>query len=157
MSVGMPAQLYLDEFGSQVWSAFGECPYLVGSALSSKEWRDVDVRLILSDDVYENLGLGDPDRAQHNAKWVSLCLAYSALGKWMTNLPVDFQIQQRTRANEKYPGARSALGLVGLRYGDGDVVALLRQYVERDHTWRTKNDVETPMTAMEARGWELLK
>ena len=50
--VGMPAALLLDEFGSQVWSAFGSPPYLVGSALAGKKWRDVDVRLILSDEEY---------------------------------------------------------------------------------------------------------
>ena len=53
MSVGMPATLLLEEFGSQVWNAFGDCPYLVGSALENKTgWRDVDVRIILDDEEY---------------------------------------------------------------------------------------------------------
>ena len=39
MFVGMPAALMLHEFGSQVWHAFGEPPYLVGSALRGKQWR----------------------------------------------------------------------------------------------------------------------
>jgi hypothetical protein len=115
MSVGMPAQLLLHEFGSQVWSAFGKPPYHVGSSLENKTWRDVDVRLILDDDEYEAWGLGKPNLPHQNAKWVALCLAFSALGKQMTGLPIDFQIQQRTRANSEYTGMRSALGIVPLR------------------------------------------
>lgn len=114
--VGMPAYLHLQEFGSQVWSAFGDPPYLVGSALSGKVWRDVDVRLILTDDDYARMGFGDPGDSQRNGRWVSLCMAYSALGRQMTGLPVDFQIQQQSWANERYKGERSALGLVPLRY-----------------------------------------
>lgn len=116
MSVGMPAFLLLQEFGSQVWAAFGEIPYHVGSSLAGKAWRDVDVRLILPDDEYDRLGLGDPERPQQNAKWVSLVLAYSALGKALTGLPVDFQIQQQTHANATESGDRSAIGHIPLRY-----------------------------------------
>lgn len=109
---GMPASLYLDEFGLLVHDVFGEHPYLVGSAGQSKDWRDVDVRLILSDEKYEAWGLGDPRHPQQNAKWVALTLAFAALGQRMTGLPVDFQIQQRTFANDAYKGERrSALGV----------------------------------------------
>jgi hypothetical protein len=113
--VGMPASLFLDEFGSQVWAAFGHCCYHVGSSLLSKQWRDVDVRLILNDEEYERMGLGDPVRTHANGKWVSLVLAYSALGKAMTGLPIDFQIQQQSYANEHYKGPRSVLGMTSLR------------------------------------------
>jgi hypothetical protein len=116
MSVGMPAMLRLEEFGSQVWHAFGTPPYLVGSALEGKGWRDVDVRLILTDDEYEAMGLGHPQRTHVNGKWAALCLAFSALGKEMTGLPIDFQIQQQTWANKHYDGPRSALGVVQLRF-----------------------------------------
>ena len=117
MGVGMPATLLLHEFGSQVWAAFGTPPYLVGSALAGKQWRDVDVRLILDDDIYAALGLGDPrpSYAQRNGKWVALCLAFTALGKQMTGLPIDFQIQQQTWANKTYDGPRSSLGMIALR------------------------------------------
>lgn len=119
MGVGMPADLLLHEFGSQVWAAFGDCPYHVGSSLLNKQWRDVDVRLILSDEEYERLGLGDPKYPHSNGKWVSLVLAYSALGKAMTGLPIDFQIQQQTDANEHFSQrdghTRSALGMPPLR------------------------------------------
>ena len=112
---GMPADLWLQEFGSQVWAAFGHPPYHVGSSLAGKQYRDVDVRLILPDAEYEALGLGDPKHPHRNEKWVSLVLAYSALGKAMTGLSVDFQIQQQTYANAMYPGMRSCLGLTPLR------------------------------------------
>ncbi len=115
VGVGMPESLWLDEFGSQVWAAFGTPAYLVGSALKGKQWRDVDVRLILDDEEYARMGLGDPKDAHRNGKWVALVLAFSALGKLMTELPIDFQIQQRTHANEQYKEPRSCLGLVDLR------------------------------------------
>lgn len=117
MGVGMPQSLLLQEFGSQVWAAFGYPPYHVGSSLTEKTWRDVDVRLILPDDEYEALGLGSAkgEFQMQNAKWVALCLAFSALGKQLTGLPIDFQIQQQTAANEAYKGPRSALCLHPLR------------------------------------------
>ena len=112
--IGMPAAIYLDEFGAHVAAAFepaGFGVYHVGSSLMGKKWRDVDVRLILSDDEYEQLGLGDPEQTHSNAKWTALVLAFSALGRHMTGLPIDFQIQQQTRANKLYIGGRSALGV----------------------------------------------
>lgn len=114
--VGMPANLKLQEFGSQVWHAFGEPPYLVGSVLQTKtQWRDVDVRLILDDEAYAAMGLGDPKGDHTNGKWVALCWAFSELGRAMTGLPIDFQIQQQTYANKTYDGPRNALGRVALR------------------------------------------
>ena len=116
MGVGWPADHLLHEFGSQVWAAFGLPPYLVGSALAKKRgWRDVDVRLILPDEDYTWWQLGDPKDPRANERWVSLCLAYCALGRAVTGLPIDFQIQQQTLANEQYPGSRSALGIIPLR------------------------------------------
>ena len=53
--VGMPAQLYLHEYGSKLWDAFGSPAYLVGSVLTSKSWRDVDVRFIMSDEEYAKM------------------------------------------------------------------------------------------------------
>lgn len=112
--VGMPGILYLQEFGEHVHAAFGAVAYHVGSSLRSslrekQGWRDVDVRLILPDDEYESAGYGDPERTHDNAKWVSTVLAWSAFGRALTGLPIDFQIQQRTHANAKNDGPRSAL------------------------------------------------
>lgn len=115
MGVGMPAELKLHEFGSQVWSAFGEMPYHVGSSLKQKQWRDVDVRIMLSDEDWDKWGFGNPARTHTNARWVALCLAFSALGKEMTGLPIDFQIQKLSDANDRYDEIRSALGIIPLR------------------------------------------
>jgi hypothetical protein len=116
--VGMPAQLYLHEFGSKVWDAFGHPPYLVGSVLTSKAWRDVDVRLMLEDAEYEMMFPGVKDfHAEHDCpKWIALCLAFSALGEKMTGLPIDFQVQRRDEANRLYDGPRSMIGRIPLRY-----------------------------------------
>ena len=111
---GSPECLYLDEFGSQVWNVFGGPPYHVGSSTTSKKWRDVDVRMILSDEEWKQWGLGD-DPKRPNAKWATLCMAFSELGRKMTGLPIDFQIQQQTDANERNKGIRLALGCLELR------------------------------------------
>ncbi|MCA1592763.1 MAG: hypothetical protein LC754_08965 [Acidobacteria bacterium] len=119
MSVGMPEELFLHEFGSQLWHAFGEPAYHVGSSMKGKQWRDVDVRMILDDEEWERADFGNPESCHTNGKWVALCLAFSALGKQMTGLPIDFQIQQMSNANEKFKGCgRSALGIVALRMKD---------------------------------------
>jgi hypothetical protein len=116
MGVGMPTTLLLDEFGYLVWAAFGATAYHVGSSVLNKQWGDVDVRLILEDEAYERMELGDPKHPHMNEKWVALTLAFSALGKDMTGLPIDFQIQQQTEANATYSQSdgcvRSALGCI---------------------------------------------
>jgi hypothetical protein len=110
MGVGMPSGILLQIFGQIVFEAFGAFPYHVGSSVNNKVWRDVDVRLILPDEEYENLfGSFNEHTEFLNLKWQSLCLAFSSLGKEMTGLPIDFQIQQMTFANEKYPIGRSCL------------------------------------------------
>lgn len=116
MSVGMPAHIKLDDFGSHLWAIFG-CPaYLVGSAIGdSKTWRDVDIRVILPDAQYQKEGYGHPHEQRTNSKWAAMCLALSVLGKEMTGLPIDFQIQQQTYANKTYEGNREPIGMIGLR------------------------------------------
>lgn len=120
MGVGMPESLLLQQFGDQVWAAFGHPPYHVGSSFEKKDgWRDVDVRLILPDEEYDAMF---PQHSEGNrpdimdAKWVAMCLAFSALGKQITGLPIDFQIQRQTQANDLYTGPRAALGFVPHRW-----------------------------------------
>lgn len=115
--VGMPGALLLDEFGAVCADFFGAHVYHVGSSTGfsrKKTYRDVDVRVILTDDEYAALGLGDPEHPHHNRRWVALTLAFSALGRQMTGLPIDFQVQQQTYANKKFPKGRSALGIIAL-------------------------------------------
>lgn len=113
--VGMPDALKLEQFGALLARAFCGGTYHavfhVGSSLQTTAWRDVDVRVMLPDDRYEALGLGDPERPHSNPRWVALTLALSALGREMTGLPIDCQLQQITHANANHSGGRSALGV----------------------------------------------
>lgn len=109
--VGSPASHYLRQFGIVVYEAFGDFPYLVGSAVVRPDWRDVDVRLILADEEYERQ-IGEVTQPRYeNLRWNALCVAFSALGAQMTGLPIDFQIDQQTWANEHHSKPRSALGV----------------------------------------------
>ncbi len=104
----MPAGIWLTKFGVVVCDYFGHVPYHVGSSLHSKDWRDVDVRLILPDEEFTAL-FGTNASAETNPKLAAITLAFAALGTQMTGLPIDFQIQSQSWANEKYPRDRSAL------------------------------------------------
>lgn len=113
VGVGMPAALHLDAFGREIEDAFGHLPYLVGSAAVGKEWRDVDVRLILPDEEFDALFPAHTQPSHHDGRWGLLCAAISELARVRTGLPVDFQIQRASFANERFPMAhvRQALGL----------------------------------------------
>lgn len=110
IGVGMPAWIKLNQFGRVVNEFFGSHPYLVGSAARGKEWRDVDVRLILPDDEFDAM-FGELTRPRClNLKWNAACLAFASLGRDMTGLPIDFQVDRMTETNESYGGgARHAL------------------------------------------------
>ncbi len=98
VGVGMPAWLLLNEYGRMLHQAFGAPPYLVGSALRTKSPRDIDVRLVLDDARYRAL-VGNPaecDRA--GTRWAMLCAAFSALGRQITGLPIDFQVKTQAAA-----------------------------------------------------------
>ncbi len=107
--VGMPALIHLDAFGREIEEAFGYLPYLVGSAARGKVWRDVDVRLMLPDEKFDALFPQSPGRV--NGRWALLCAAISELGRKRTGLPIDFQIQRTSDANERYGGVRHAIGM----------------------------------------------
>lgn len=104
----MPAAIWLTKFGTIVRDYFGQVPYQVGSSLERKDWRDVDVRLILDDDEF-TARFGRIQNAECNRKLAAITLAFATLGREMTGLPVDFQIQPQTWANDHHRGARSAL------------------------------------------------
>jgi len=100
-----PARLMLARFGEEVFHAVG-IAFLVGSALDRKDYRDVDVRVILQDDVFDRLAaLTDIARGRQS----SFNLAFSVLGERMTGLPVDFQIQRSSESNREFTGVRQAL------------------------------------------------
>jgi hypothetical protein len=104
----MPAGIWLTKFGVLIRDYFGHVPYHVGSSLTSKQWRDVDVWLILPDDEFAER-FGRDQSAETNPKLAAITLAFATLGAQMTGLPIDFQIQPQSWANERYPNRRSAL------------------------------------------------
>ncbi len=109
MGVGMPATMLLQQYSAVLQDAFGEMPYHVGSSLTQKTgWRDVDIRVILDDEEFARL-FGDCGAHPMNEKWAAFCLAFAVLGREMTGLPIDFQVQPRTEANNLFDGPRSAL------------------------------------------------
>jgi hypothetical protein len=96
---------------NQAFDSFG-C-YLVGSSLETKEYRDVDIRMILADDEYARLFPGPVD-SLYNGR---LMLMNAAVSEWLkarTGLPIDFQFQQQTDANANHRGQRNAMGLTFL-------------------------------------------
>jgi NAD(P)-dependent dehydrogenase (short-subunit alcohol dehydrogenase family) len=111
VGVGMPAALHLEAFGREIEAAFGHLPYLVGTAAVGKTWRDVDVRLILPDEEFDDLFPTHVRPSHQDGRWGLLCAAISELARQRTGLPVDFQIQRQSYANDRYPGLRLPLGL----------------------------------------------
>ncbi|MFF4536582.1 hypothetical protein [Streptomyces aureus] len=112
VGVGMPAALHLDAFAREITDAFDAVPYLVGTAAQGKQWRDVDVRLILADEQFDALFPAPTREGQPDGLWGLLCAALSELARVRTGLPVDFQIQRMSYANERFPTQfRLALGL----------------------------------------------
>lgn len=95
--------ILLDHACMVVNKAFGCHAYLVGSCLTTASYRDVDVRSILDDDEFADLFGG---RA---TLWPLVCLAVSEYLSRASHLPVDYQIQSQTVANE-FDGMRNPLG-----------------------------------------------
>lgn len=83
-------------------------PYLVGSTQerTAGPGSDVDLRLILADEEYDALMAGTPDGFA-----TLLDLALGAYIRELTGLPIDFQVQRMTEANERHGGRqRNPLG-----------------------------------------------
>ena len=101
---------HLDQACQLISNAFGgECPYLVGTAGlgGAGSYRDVDVRLMLDDDEF---AAACPTRE----RWELLCLSISAYLRDRTGLPIDFQVQLASVANERHgTGPRNPLGMTG--------------------------------------------
>lgn len=75
-------------------AAFGSgCVFLVGSVLTTQHYRDVDVRLVLTDPDYDRLGTG---------MRALLTSSVSALFDKTTGLLVDFQIAKASVNDREY-------------------------------------------------------
>lgn len=92
----------LNGWGRELKRTFGETAYLVGSALERQDHRDVDVRIMLDDQHYDDL-----------AKVINLDLLNLSLSLWgqkATGLAIDCQVQHTSSANEDFHGRRHPIG-----------------------------------------------
>lgn len=112
--VGAPAIFLLEVACREINDAFnGFGCYQVGSSLARPDWRDVDVRYIMDDEEFKKLfPKANFTHFQHDTRWLLLTTSISGHLSKFTGLPIDFQIQPQSHANEKHPGKRHALGLV---------------------------------------------
>lgn len=87
--------------------------YLVGSSLVRRDYRDVDVRLMLADEEYDHLFRQPDGGGWLNPLWSLMCTSISLWLRQQTDLPIDFQIQRMTQANADHKDAprRAALGV----------------------------------------------
>lgn len=117
--IGAPEMFNLNNVAAVLNEAFGYHNYLVGSSIERRDFRDVDIRCILSDEEFDRLFqpyLPQTISGQTlinyatNARWSLVC---SAISEWLssrTGLKIDFQIQRQTEANTE-DGPRQALGI----------------------------------------------
>jgi hypothetical protein len=110
--VHAPSLFLLSQACLPLVQAFG-VPYHVGSSLYRPDFRDVDVRLILADDEFAALFPGH-DRAPGmcHARWSVMSSSISLYLSQASGLKVDFQFQEMSDANLRYPtGERHPLGI----------------------------------------------
>lgn len=113
--VGAPACFELEMACQHLHEAFGGYGiYLVGSALERSDWRDIDVRMIMPDDEFDALFPNCRERGiwEFNPRWLIMTVSISEWLSKRTGLPVDFQFQPASHANERHKGPRNALGLI---------------------------------------------
>ena len=104
----------LDVACEQIVRAFNTHPYLVGSVEQHREYRDVDVRLILDDDHFDALF------GNRMLLWAFVSHVTGEYLRARTGLPIDFQIQRMTEANAKHDKPRNPLGMHRIYAGGGD-------------------------------------
>jgi hypothetical protein len=113
--VGTPAIFHLELACKTLREAFGGFgPYLVGSSLERADWRDVDVRYLLSDDDFVKLFPNAETISgawEFDPRWLWLSTSIAERLKAQTGLPIDFQFQPISWANARHDKPRHALGL----------------------------------------------
>lgn len=114
--VGAPAVFALTLACAEVEKAFNcyGC-YLVGSALEKPDWRDVDVRMIMDDGDFAALFPDAGSNWESNPRWLLLTTCISERLSRLSGLPVDFQFQPQTHANERHDKPRHWIGVSASR------------------------------------------
>jgi hypothetical protein len=110
--IGAPACFALELACRDINEAFnGFGCYIVGSALERANWHDIDIRFIMSDEEFYKLFPNTGHHWEFDARWILLTVAISERLSKVTGLPIDFQFQPQTHANEHHKGKRHAVGL----------------------------------------------
>lgn len=122
--IGAPACFALEQAARHIAEAFGlnrndsegwrGGMYVVGSCLERPDWRDVDVRLMLSDKAFAELFPDAGNYWEHDARWLLLTVAISQWLSSQTGLPIDFQFQPQTKANQMH--AKKPRNAIGIRF-----------------------------------------
>ncbi len=110
--VGAPAIFALEMACQQVGDAFESWGiFLVGSALTNPERRDIDLRMIMDDAEFAREFPQAETHWEHDPKWLLLTVSISGWLTKLSGLPVDFQFQPQTHANKYHKGPRHSLGM----------------------------------------------
>lgn len=118
--IGAPEFFLLNQACQIVEAAFdfGVGTMLVGSSLTKRDYRDVDIRCILRDEDFERLFPGTQGASNwRHPLWSLMCSSISLFLSKASGLPIDFQIQSMTEANHDYPSPehqRCAVGIFGV-------------------------------------------
>ena len=125
--LGAPSVFQLEMAAKTIRAAYGRGVkedeqvglYLVGSCLETSNFRDVDVRLIVSDTYFDRLFPGTGSRSaawQFDPLWLLVAVSTSLWLQQQIGVPkVDFQIQPATHANTAHHGVRHPIGLTFVR------------------------------------------
>jgi hypothetical protein len=107
----------LDMACKPIQEGVGDTYHVGTSADGRHEYRDVDVRTILADERFDLLAEAiEPE---------GIAFLGLAIGQYLhsiTGMPIDYQIQRQTEANERHDGIRNPLGMRDLRNFRGDAV-----------------------------------
>ena len=86
--------------------------YLLGD-LPESQATELEQEIFSDDEKFEQM-FGSIESSEVNPKLAAVTLAFAALGKQMTGMPIDFQIQTASHANSVY-GSRPRSALVEAR------------------------------------------
>lgn len=100
------SQAYDLNVACRALDGFGCGTFHVGSSLERADYHDVDLRCIMQNKEYDAMFNGE----SHDR---NLAFLNTAISEWIqarTGLPIDFQFQRMTDANDKFKGHRNGVG-----------------------------------------------
>lgn len=90
--VGQPGLMLLGGACHLLGEAYGPC-FLTGACLVRRDYRHVDVRMIVADEVFRELFENAYPEACRSVRWNVFCAAMTMYLARLSGLPVDFQVQ----------------------------------------------------------------